>query len=73
MLYLDRVSEPPTIDTEGPVPVYVQVADDIAARIDSGELVRRQADWSLSATWRPGTAWPMTRSGALLRYCASAG
>ncbi|SFO14271.1 regulatory protein, gntR family [Actinomadura madurae] len=32
------MSNPPEIDHEGPRPVYVQVADIIAARIDAGDL-----------------------------------
>lgn len=32
------MDNPPDIDHEGPTPVYVQVADIIAARIESGDL-----------------------------------
>jgi GntR family transcriptional regulator len=35
---LVSVSEPPDINTSGPLLVYVQVADHIAARIASGDL-----------------------------------
>jgi DNA-binding GntR family transcriptional regulator len=69
MLYLDRVSEPPKIDTDGPVPVYVQVADHIAARIESGELVRGrrlQPERELAAWY--GVAYDtIRRTTALLR------
>lgn len=69
MLYLDRVSEPPKIDTDGPVPVYVQVADHIAARIESGELQsgrRLQPERELAAWY--GVAYDtIRRATALLR------
>ncbi len=69
MLYLGRVSDPPKIDTEGPVPVYVQVADDIAARIGSGELVRgRRLEPERDLAARYGVAYDtIRRATALLR------
>lgn len=69
MLYLDHVVEPPKIDMDGPVPVYVQVADHIAARIESGELTRGrrlQPERELAAWY--GVAYDtIRRATALLR------
>ena len=42
------VTEPPEIDKDGPKPVYVQVAEHIASRIESGE-------------WQPGRRLPPER------------
>jgi DNA-binding GntR family transcriptional regulator len=69
MLYLDRVSEPPKIDTDGPVPVYVQVADHIAARIESGELERgrRLRPERELAAWYGVAYDTIRRTTALLR------
>jgi DNA-binding GntR family transcriptional regulator len=69
MLYLDHVSEPPEIDTTGPVPVSIQVADHIAARIESGEFAPRtrlQPERELAAWY--GVAYDtIRRATALLR------
>jgi GntR family transcriptional regulator len=69
MLYVDHVGEPPAIRTDGPVPVYVQVANHIAARIESGELPRGsrlQPEREL-ATWYGVAYDTIRRATALLR------
>jgi len=67
--YRDRVSEPPRIDPAAPKLVYVQVADHIAARIASGDLVpgaRLAAERDLATEY--GVSYDtIRRATALLR------
>jgi GntR family transcriptional regulator len=69
MLYLDHVPELPKIDMDGPTPVYVQVADHIAAQIDSGELARgRRLEAERDLATRYGVSYDtIRRATALLR------
>jgi DNA-binding GntR family transcriptional regulator len=63
------VSEPPDINTGGAALVYVQVADHIAARISSGDLVpgaRLPAERDLAAAY--GVSYDtIRRATAVLR------
>jgi GntR family transcriptional regulator len=61
--------EPPGIDTSGPALIYVQIADRLAARIESGQLApgsRLSAERDLAAEY--GVAYDtIRRATALLR------
>jgi len=69
MLTLVIMEEPPKIDTSGPALVYVQVADHLAARIETGDLApgsRLPPERELAAAY--GVAYDtIRRATALLR------
>jgi GntR family transcriptional regulator len=69
MLTLVIMEEPPKIDTGGPALVYVQVADHLATRIETGDLApgsRLPPERELAAAY--GVAYDtIRRATALLR------